>query len=74
VVLLNCEVKVLGPLATVQEPVPMVGAFAARVALPEAQIVWLPPALAVVGKAATVILTLDEDDAQGELLIVHVKT
>ena len=73
-VLLNCDVDVLGPLATVQAPVPTLGVFAPKVILPLAQIVVLLPALDVVGSALTVTDTLEDEAAQGELLIVHVNT
>lgn len=45
-------VAVTGPLIWLQAPVPTPGVLAAMVALPaEVQMVWLEPALAVVGKA-----------------------
>ena len=64
----------LGPLKTVQAPVPDAGALAANVAEAFAQIVWVPPAFDAVGGAFTVIVALDADAVQGALLIVHVKT
>ena len=73
-VLLNCDVEVLGPLCTDQAPVPTLGAFAPSDALPVTQMVWLLPAVAVVGVGFTVMVTLADDDAHGELLIVHVRT
>ena len=56
--LLNWEVNALGPLCTLQVPVPTVGLFAARVmdGGTEMQTVWGVPAFEVVGGAFTVIL------------------
>jgi hypothetical protein len=73
VVLLNCATDVLGPLATVQAPVPITGVFAAKVAKPFAQMDCGAPALAVVGGAVTVMVTLDVEGVHGALLMVHVK-
>ena len=79
--LLNVDVGLLtllneypaGPLTTLQDPVPETGVLAASVAdVP--QIVWLGPALAVVGGAATAIVTVEVDAAQGAFEIVQRKT
>jgi hypothetical protein len=72
--LLNCESKVLGPLKTDQAPVPTEGTFAASVALPELQIVWLLPATEVLGAAFTVMVTLFVDGVHGALEIVQRRT
>ena len=58
-VLLNWEVNVLGPL-TVQAPVPLVGVFAANVAVVLVQIVCAEPALEAVGAETTVSVTGEE--------------
>ncbi len=72
-VLLNCDVLVLGPLTTLQAPVPMLGLLAARVAEPVLQMVWLLPAFAAVGTGFTVIVT-SEVVAQPEFVIVQRST
>ena len=72
--LLNCVANVLGPLNTLHAPVPMAGVLAASVAVPLAQIFWLPPAFDAVGGAFTVIVTFDVDGVHGALLIVQVRT
>ena len=60
------------PVTTLHEPVPTVGAFAAKVAAPP-QTVWSGPAFATVGAAVIVMTTSSNVLAQGALLIVHRK-
>src|SRR3990172_9067266 len=60
------------PEISVHIPVPTAGALPASVAV-AAQIVWSTPALAVVGEALRTMLTSSNDEAQGELLVVHLK-
>ena len=65
------------PLTTLQLPEPTDGALAPRVTVVNPQVVapvCAGPALAVVGNAFTVMVTLEAEDEQGELLIVQVKT
>jgi len=62
-----------GPLTTLQLPVPEAGVLAASV-VDVPQIVWLGPALEVVGTAATVIVTVVADAVQGAFDIVQRKT
>jgi hypothetical protein len=65
------------PLTILQLPEPTLGAFAARVTEVSPHVVtpvWLAPALAVVGSALTVMVTFDDEDVHGALLIVHVST
>ena len=64
-VLLNWVNNKLGPLTTDHAPVPDVAALAARVALDVLQIVCALPALAVVGVADTVMMTLDDTAVHG---------
>jgi hypothetical protein len=61
------------PLSNVHVPAPVVGAFPASVAVVP-QMVWFGPALEVVGEGVTVIVTLEEEEEQGALEIVHWKT
>ena len=65
---------VLGPLTIDQAAVPVVGLFAANVAPAPSQISWGLPALAAVGWALTVMVTLSVDGVQGLFEIVHNKT
>jgi len=58
------------PAITVHTPVPTTGVFPARVALVE-QTDWSGPALAVVGDAPLVIVTVSRDGGHDALLIVH---
>ena len=62
---------VLGPLTTLQDPVPTVGTFPDKVAVPVEHIVCVELLVAVVGAPVTVIVALAVDAVQGELLIVH---
>jgi hypothetical protein len=48
--------------------------FAASVALPELHIDCAVPALDTVGAAVTVMVTLETEEAQGALEIVHLNT
>ena len=73
-VLLNCVDNRLGPLNTVQAPVPTVAVFPDKIAVPVEQIVCVDPFVAVVGRPATVIVALAAEGVQGALLIVHVTT
>jgi hypothetical protein len=65
---------VLGPLTTDHAPVPTVGLFAARVAVPVAQIVCADPATDAVGAAVTVTVTLDADAVHGAFEMVQANT
>ena len=65
-------VIVPAPLTSVHVPVPDVAVFPASV-VPVLQIVWFGPAAAVVGAATPVIVTCEEDAAQGGFEIVHSK-
>ena len=60
------------PVTTLHEPVPTVGAFAAKVAAPP-QTVWSGPAFATVGLAVNVMTTSSVDAAQGAFAIVQRK-
>ena len=63
------------PLTTVHVPVPDVGVLPPKPAVvPSVQIVWLPPAVAVVGDWLIVIETVADESAQGEFEIVHFNT
>ncbi len=65
-------VGVTGPLMNDHVPVPVVGAVAAIVALPEeVQMLWFAPATAVLGCALTVITNASVDAVHGLLLIAH---
>ena len=61
----------LGPLTTLQEPVPTEGVFPDKVAVPVAHIVCVELFVAVVGVPVTVIVALADEAVHGELLIVH---
>ncbi len=66
---------VTGPLTWLQEPVPMLGAFAAMDTVPtEVQTDCAEPAFAVVGGAFTVMVTLLWLAVQGGLLMVQRST
>lgn len=58
------------PLNIVQDPEPIVGAFAFK-RVDEAQMVWSAPALAVVGGALTITCTVSLEGVQTPLEIVH---
>lgn len=58
------------PLTNDHDPVPTLAAFPASVAVVP-HILWLAPAAATVVAADPVIVTVDEDDAQGAFEIVH---
>ena len=60
------------PVITLQEPVPTVGVFAAKVAAPP-QTVWSAPAFATVGLAVNVMTTSSVEGAQGALETVQRK-
>jgi len=60
------------PESSDQAPVPMLLGFPASVALEE-HICWLLPALAVVGVASTVIVTVLAEEGHVPLLMVQVK-
>jgi len=67
-------VAVTGPLTCVHVPVPTVGALPAIVAEPPVvQIVWSGPALAVVGDATNVMITLSCDAVHGVFAMVQRK-
>ena len=62
------------PLTMLQAPVPIAGALAASVVLVTPhKLLWSIPALAVVGLLLKVMLTSSLLDAQGALLMVHLK-
>ena len=71
VVLLNCEVEVLGPLATLHDPEPTDGEFAASTALLVWQIVWLLPAFETVGFRFNCKVMVLVDEQVGPVEIVH---
>ena len=63
------------PLTMLQAPVPIVGVLAASVVLVTPhKLLWSIPALAAVGSLLKVMLTSSLLDAQGALLMVHLKT
>jgi len=72
--LLNCVANKLGPLVTVHAPTPTAATFAAKVAVPELQIVWAGPALDTVGGAVTVIVTVEVEAGHGAFAMDHCKT
>ena len=63
-------VTVAVPAVTVHAPIPVVGVFAASVAVAE-QIVWSGPAAEVVGNVSTFIVIVSVLAAQVPLLIAH---
>ena len=63
------------PLITAHIPVPVAGVLPPKPAVvPSVQIVWLPPAVAVVGVWFIVTETVADESAQGEFEIVHFNT
>lgn len=68
------DVIVPAPPMSVHKPVPAVGLLAAIVAVDVTQTVWSGPAAAIEGGALVVIVMLETEEAQGGLLIDHVKT
>ena len=58
------------PATTVHTPVPVTGVFPAKVVVVPLQMLWSVPALAVVGSAKTLIITVSLD-MHGPLAIVH---
>lgn len=76
---MNADVGLVGvvtlppvPLRMLHAPVPMEGAFPARVA-EEPQSVWSGPAFAAEGLGVNAITTSSVDEAQGALEMVHRK-
>ena len=63
-------VIVPAPLISVQVPVPIDGMLPPKTE-ELLQTVWLGPATEVVGAATPVIVTVEDDEGQGALLIVH---
>lgn len=61
------------PEIKVQVPVPVAAIFPARTAVVELQITWSGPALEVVGLAATLMVTIEEEDGQVPLEMVQAK-
>ena len=74
VVLLNWLANVLGPLETVQAPVPVVGVFPAKTVFPVLHIVAVDVLVAVVGTPLTVTVAFAVEAVHGELLIVQTNT
>lgn len=63
------------PETKVQTPVPTVAVFAVITVFGlEIQMVWLTPALAIVGTSFTIIATVEEEAKHGKLPIVQAKT
>jgi hypothetical protein len=60
------------PLTTLQVPVPTTGLFPDRLT-EVSQVVWFVPALAILGLASLVIVTVLSLDGQLPLLTVHFK-
>ena len=71
VVFANCALEVLGPETTVHAPVPTLGLFPDKVAVPVVHIVCVEVLVAVVGGAFTVMVASAVDGEHGELLIVQ---
>lgn len=68
---------VIVPLPEINDhaPIPTVAEFAFIVVVGvEMQIVWLVPAVAIVGTCRTVSVTVETDGAHGEFEIVHANT
>ena len=63
--------EVLGPLKTVQLPVPTAGIFPERIALPEVQMVCVELFVAVVGSELLFITTSSVEAAHTPFEIVH---
>lgn len=71
-VLLNWALEVDGPETTLQEPTPLVGTLAARVAVPGiAQMIWSGPAFDAVVATVAVITTSSCVEAHGAWLVVQ---
>lgn len=70
-VLLSCEVLVLGPLTILQLAVPVEGGLAESVMLVKRHMVWSTPALGVPGEGTVVRTTSSKLSAQGGLLMVQ---